>query len=192
MKITECQDLFTATLSLTRVPAQEETPVNAIATSVLEMARAYESDGIMFFVSGDPVNALASFYYGFGWLHFGLASGLLVVADAPPACLFTGLPEVLPPLFRAKLEEKSHRYGRLLGTARSSVACAPDPATFPHAFARRTHFTTGVYARKGEQLLQSGACEGALACFSYGHGWLDAGVSSGLFRITANREIFCV
>jgi hypothetical protein len=191
MKITECQDLFTATLSLTRVPAQEETPVNTIAASVLEMARAYESDGIMFFVSGDPVNALAGFYYGFGWLHFGLASGLLVVTDAP-ACPFTGPPEVLPPPFRAKLEEKSHRYGRLLETARTSVVCAPDPATLPHAFALRTLFTTGVYARQGEQLLQSGAYEGALACFSYGHGWLDAGVSSGLFRITANRDIFCV
>jgi len=191
MKIAECEGLFTAMLSVTWIPAPEDTPVNTIAASVLEMAHAYKSDGIMFLVSGDSVNALAGFYYGFGWLHFGIASGLLAIADAA-ACPFTGPPEILPPPFRAKLEEKSHRYGRLLDIARSSVEYAPDPATTSYNFAVRILFTAGVYARQGEQLLKSGAYEGSLACFSYGHGWLDAGVSVGLFRITSNRDIFCV
>jgi hypothetical protein len=168
-----------------------DTPVSSIAMAVLAMARAYESDGINFLVSGDPVNALAAFYYGFGWLHFGLASGFLAVTDAA-ACPFTGLPEILRPPFRAKLEEKSNRYGRLLDTARSSVLCAPDPATIHHDLALRVLFTAGIYDRHGEHLLKSGAYEEALACFSYGHGWLDAGVSAGLFRITSNHDIFCV
>jgi hypothetical protein len=34
--------------------------------------------------------------------------------------------------------------------------------------------------------------EDALACFSYGHGWLDAAIRAGLIRITGNREIFAV
>jgi hypothetical protein len=191
MKITDCQDLFSATLSMTRIPAPEGTPVNRIAASILEMARAYESDGVVFRESGDPVNALAACYYGFGWLHFGMASGFLAVTP-PVACPFAGPPEVFPPPFRAKLEEKSHRYGRLLDVARSSVEGAPDPATIHHDFAMQVLFTARVYARQGGYFLKSGTGEGALACFSYGHGWLDAGVAAGLFQITANRHIFCI
>jgi len=191
MKIADCQDLFSATLSITQIPAPEDTPVNRIAATILEMARAYENDGIVFRESGDPINALAACYYGFGWLHFGMASGFLSVTPAA-GCPFAGLMEILPPLFRVKLEEKSHRYSRLLEAARSSVEAAPDFATMPHDFALRVLFTIGIYAWQGDQLLKSGTGEGALACFSYGHGWLDAGVAAGLFRVTANRDIFCV
>ena len=175
---------------MARISAPRDTPAGQIASSVLDMARAYESDGIVFFRSGDPVNALAGFYYGFGWLHFGLTSGLLVTDAA--LCPFTGLPEILPLQFREKLEEKSIRYARLLDTARSSVTCAPDPATRSHEFAERILSIAGIYASHGNQLLNSGANEEALASFSYGHGWLDAGVAAGLFRISANRDIFCV
>jgi hypothetical protein len=191
MKIAECQCIFTTTLSTTRIPAPQDTLVNKIATSVLEMARAYENDGIRFLMSGDPVNALAGFYYGFGWLHFGLSSGLLVVEGTPP-CPFAGSPEKLPPSCREKLEEKSHRYAHLLETASSSVTCAPDPAAESHDFAGRILFIAEVYARLGDQYQKSGAHEEALAIFSYGHGWLDAGVAAGLFRIISNRDIFCV
>jgi len=176
---------------MTCIPAPQDTPAGQIASSLLDMARAYESDGIVFFKSGDPVNALAGFYYGFGWLHFGLTSGLLVIPDAA-LCPFTGPPEILPPQFRVKLEEKSIRYARLLDTARSSVTCAPDPATRSHDFALRILSVAGIYASHGNQLLNSGANEEALASVSYGHGWLDAGVAAGLFRISANRDIFCV
>jgi hypothetical protein len=162
-----------------------------IAASIMEMVRAYESDGIIFLESGDLVNAFAGFYYGFGWLHYGLASGLLAITDVP-SCPFKDPAEILPPPFRSKLEEKSHRYRRLLDTALSSVVCAPDPATINHNYAMRILFIAGVYARQGELLLKSGEHEEALACFSYGHGWLDAGVTTGLYRITSNREIFCV
>jgi hypothetical protein len=191
MKITECQILFTATLSATRVSAPEGTHSNKIAALVLEMARAYESDGISFFVSGDPVNALAGFYYGSGWLHFGLSSGLLTITTTP-ICPFRDPHEVLQPPFRAKLEEKAFRYAHLLDTALSSVKCAPDPATISHDFAERIFSVAVVYARRGDYLLKSGLCEDALASFSYGHGWLDAGVTAGFFRIVAERDLFTV
>jgi hypothetical protein len=191
MKIAECHSLFTRTLTQTYIPAPRDTLINKIASSVLEMAHAYESDGIRFLTSGDPVNALAGFYYGFGWLHFGLSSGLLVASGAD-ACPFSGPPEILPPSSRAKLEEKSFRYGYLLKTAGSSVTCAPDPTTRSHDFAARILFIAGIYAGQGDTFLKSGAQEKALACFSYGHGWLDAGVAAGLFRISSNRDIFCV
>jgi len=191
MKIADCQCLFTATISLTQIPSPENTPVNMIAASIMEMVRAYESDGIIFLKSGDPVNALAGFYYGFGWLHYGLASGLFAIKDVP-ACPFNDPAEILPAPFRSKLEEKSHRYGRLLDIALSSVVCAPDPGTINHNYAMKVLFIAGVYARRGELLVKSGAYEDALTCFSYGHGWLDAGVATGLYRITSNREIFCI
>ena len=191
MKIAECQCLLTATLSLTHIPAPQDTPLNKIAASVLEMARAYESDGTIFSETGDYVNALAGFFYGFGWLHFGLSSGLLIGTVAA-VCPFAGPAELLPERYRTQLEEKSVRYERLLYTARSSVECAPDPATRGHDFAVRVLCVAEIYSRHGTQLLKSGACEEALSCFSYGHGWLDAGVSAGLFRIMSGRDIFCV
>ena len=191
MKITECQILFTTTLSATRVSAPEGTHSNKIAALVLEMARAYESDGISFFVSGDPVNALASFYYGSGWMHFGLSSGLLTITTTP-LCPFRDPLEVLQLPFRAKLEEKACRYAHLLDTALSSVKCAPDPATISHDFAERVFSVAIVYSRRGDYLLKSGLREDALASFSYGHGWLDAGVTAGFFRIVAERDLFTV
>ena len=191
MKITECQVHFTASLSKTRISAPESTHHNQTAASVLEMARAYEYDGIRFFASGDPVNALASYFYGFGWLHFGVSSGLLTVTH-PTVCPFKGSLEMLQPPYRPKLEEKASRYAHLLDSARSSVRCAPDPATISYDFARRILCIAGVYARRGAYLVKSGNLEDALASFSYGHGWLDAGVTTGFFRIVADRDLFCV
>ena len=191
MKIADCQILFTTTLSRTRIVAPERTPLNKIAASVLEMARAYESDGITFFVSRDPVNALAGFYYGLGWLHFGLSSGLLATMH-PQGCPFSGPQEKLPPEFQTKLEEKTDRYAHLLDTARSSVRYASDPATTSHDFAGRILAVAAVYARRGDYCRKSGEPEDALASFSYGHGWLDAGVTTGYFRIMAQRDLFTV
>jgi hypothetical protein len=155
------------------------------------MARAYESDGKTFFVSRDPVNALAGFYYGLGWLHFGLSSGLLAVTH-PQGCPFSGSQEKLPPQFMAKLEEKTDRYAHLLDTARSSVRCGSDPATTSHDFADRILAIAAVYAWQGDFCRKSGKTEDALASFSYGHGWLDAGVTAGFFCIVAERDLFTV
>jgi len=191
MKIAECQDLLTRTLSATYVSAPKGTHFYRIAAQILEMARAYESDGIRFFQTGDPVNALASYYYGFGWLHFGVSSGLLNI-PCPAACPFKGPAEVLHIRHRSKLEEKTTRYARLLDIARSSVKCSMDPATTSSVFARRMLCIAGTYARRGEYLVNAGDPEGALASFSYGHGWLDAAVTAGFFCIVAERDLFTI
>ncbi|MDD1696540.1 MAG: DUF357 domain-containing protein [Methanoregula sp.] len=191
MNIEDCQSLFTKTLSVTRIVAPEDTALNKIAASVLEMAQAYESDGITFFKSDDPVNALAGFYYGLGWLHFGLSSGLLISKEQP-GCPFLSPQEVLPSRFRIKLEEKTNRYAYLLDTARSSVACVSEPATTSHDFARRILAITALYAGHGDSCQKSGFSEDAIASFSYGHGWLDAGVTTGFIYIVAHRELFTV
>ena len=74
----------------------------------------------------------------------------------------------------------------------SSVKCAPDSATISHDFAERIFSVAAVYARRGDYLMKSGLHEDALASFSYGHGWLDAGVTAGFFRIVAERDLFTV
>ncbi|MFA4825498.1 MAG: DUF357 domain-containing protein [Methanoregula sp.] len=192
MKITECRDALAAALSHTRSTACQHTPLERDALSIVEMAQAYEKDGSTFYRAGDLANALAAFWYGAGWLHFGISSGLLICDRQNPFCPFTGPREKLPLVLAEKLEEKTHRYERLLNTARLSVECAGEPATISYDFAGKVLFIVLLYAEQGARYRQAGAYEDALACFSYGHGWLDAGVTCGYFRILANRDIFTV
>jgi uncharacterized protein len=191
MKIEECQVFLSAALSGTVIANPKTSPLGRSAESVLVMARAYESDGRTFFVTGDPVNALASFWYGFGWLHFGISCGLMTSPETA-GCPFRDTCESLRPEQRPQLTEKTARYERLLDTARSSVECAPEPATGAYDFAERVLLIASVYAIHGTVMRKTGRDEDALAAFSYGHGWLDAGVTTGLFRITAHHEIFTV
>jgi hypothetical protein len=155
------------------------------------MARAYESDGRGFSASDDRVNALASAWYGFGWLHFGMAYGLLK-GSVPAGCPFTSRCEPLPPQFRERLHEKTGRYGHLLDTARHAVRPAPEAGTAANDFAGRVLCIASAYAESGNRCQVTGAMEDALARFSYAHGWLDAGVTAGLFLITAHRDLFTV
>lgn len=54
-----------------------ETPLGDAAGECLEMAAAYLDDGRHFRSDDDPVNALAAFSYGHGWLDAGARIGLL-------------------------------------------------------------------------------------------------------------------
>ncbi|MEN6394917.1 MAG: DUF357 domain-containing protein [Methanoregula sp.] len=193
MLIAGCGKLLSGELDAVAVAPVMDTPLGALGGTVRGMARAYADDGATFFNGGDLVNALAAYYYGFGWLHFGLAYGLLFVPDKKPvACPFSGPIEILPLSLAAKLDEKTRRYARLLDTACGSVVPAPEPETAGGMFARRVMVIGACYARGGQGGLATGAQEEALARFSYGHGWLDAGVRAGLLSLTGNREIFTI
>ncbi|HXX55209.1 MAG TPA: DUF357 domain-containing protein, partial [Methanoregula sp.] len=191
MNIRKCQQHLAGGLGTVRFTAPESSLLGRTARTIHAMASAYESDGLAFCASGDLVNGLACFFYGFGWLHFGYAFGVF----GPPveaACPFMGECDALPSEYREKLEEKTRRYCRLLDTARSSVAPGPDPATSAFVFSEQVLCIAWLYARQGSVFLDSGRFEDALACFSYGHGWLDAAVTAGLYRITAERDLFTV
>jgi hypothetical protein len=192
MKIAECQDALAQVLACTRIAAPPNTPIGRDASAVKEMAQAYQKDGATFYHKGDLVNALAAFFYGAGWLHFGVAAGLIICDVRKLTCPFTEPGEKLPPALFEKLMEKTQRYERLLNTARSSVECAGEPETISNTFAGNVLFIAHTYAAQGTRYREAGAYEGALACFSYGHGWLDAGVTCGYFRILAHRDIFTV
>jgi len=192
MLIEECGTLLKVELSVSAIVPPKGSPLGALAATVKGMVQAYADDGATFAQKGDPVNALASYYYGFGWLHFGMAYGLLAHAWEEPACPFAAPTEKIPPALTGRLTEKTARYLRLLETACSSVVRAPDKETAAGAFADRVLSVGTCYARHGRLLLLRGEREEALATFSYGHGWIDAGVRAGLFTVTANREIFTI
>jgi hypothetical protein len=193
MLIAACGELLSRELDATSVVPQKDTPLGAIAETIRGMARAYADDGAMFFAGGDLVNALAAYYYGTGWLHFGLAYGLLSLPGGKTAtCPFAGPTETLPPALAGKLDEKTRRYSRLLDTACASVVAAPEPETTGGIFARRVLAVGTCYARGGQVSLTAGDKEIALARFSYGHAWLDAGARAGLLALTGNREIFTI
>lgn len=192
MMIAEYGDLLATTIAQAACSAPEGTPQGRTGQSVLRMASAYESDGRTFLSESDPVNALAAFLYGLGWLHCGIASGLLISTRGRPACQFVTPAEKVPASHYLKLDEKTGRYAHLLTTAIASVTPAPAPGTPAHDFASRVLFIAGVYLQQGNRDASRGRAEDGLSCFSYGHGWLDAGVEAGLFTIHANREIFTV
>ncbi|MEI7856666.1 MAG: DUF357 domain-containing protein [Methanomicrobiales archaeon] len=192
MKIAECRDALAVALAHCQSAATLHTVLERQASAVIEMAEAYQKDGAVFYRKGDLVNALAAFWYGAGWLHFGISSGLLICENHPQFCPFAGPSDKLPRQLLEKLIEKTHRYERLLNTARSSVACAGETETISNNFAGTILFITAQYADQGARYHKDRAYEDALACFSYGHGWLDAGVTCGYFRILAHRDIFTV
>jgi hypothetical protein len=66
-------------LSVAAVAVPRGTPLADAAAECLEMAESYLEDGRHFRESDDPVNALASFSYGYGWLDAGVRMGLFSV-----------------------------------------------------------------------------------------------------------------
>jgi hypothetical protein len=190
MRVSDCGRLLLEQVGSTRIVVPERTLLHAVATDILSMVTAYQRDGTTFLIASDWVNALAAFWYGFGWLHFGAISGTVEILPGP--CPLSTPPEPAPPQYRGQLQEKSTRYARLLDTARSAIVPAPEQATAMHDAAETILLITAVYAGQGTRYLVQGKAESALACFSYGHGWLDAAVRAGLFRITAERELFTV
>jgi hypothetical protein len=191
MKPEDCLALLAMVLESTAVAVPEQSGLGRSARAVLKMAAAYESDGRTFSAAGDRVNALACAWYGFGWLHFGITYGFLT-STVREDCPFFSPCEALPPRFRDQLLEKTERYERLLKTARHAVRPAPEAGTAAGGFADRVLLIASVYAESGNRCQRSGEPEDALARYSYAHGWLDAGVTAGLFCITGHHELFTV
>lgn len=78
-KTDQYEGLLADALDAAEPAAPAGTPLAEAADDCLEMARSYLDDGRHFRESGDPVNALASFSYGHGWLDAGARLGVLSV-----------------------------------------------------------------------------------------------------------------
>ncbi|MCK9306384.1 DUF357 domain-containing protein [Methanoculleus sp. YWC-01] len=181
--------LYLEALSRTWIAVPEGTLLYRVADEVVEMATAYHSDGVVFLRTGDVVNALAAFAYGLGWLDAGSRLGLLEPLAAHPP---DPVDACIPDSRSAHLDEKTHRYRRMLDSALSMVETGPDQASPLYAGAETLRSTAQSWYAEGVELLDAGDRAGALARFSYGYAWLDAGIRAGLFRITGERGLFTV
>lgn len=190
MRVADCGHLLSGDLRSTHITAPEKTSLHATAEDILEMVTAYHHDGNTFLSQGDWVNALAAFCYGYGWLHFGATTGYFEMQSG--SCPVSTPFEQAPISQCGKLEEKTGRYARLLDTARSAVIASPAQGTVMHTAAECILAITAVYARQGGVFRSLGQPQDALACFSYGHGWLDAAVRSGIFSIVSDHDLFTV
>lgn len=92
----------------------------------------------------------------------------------------------------ADLKEKTDRYGELLAEAIEDAEIAP-PAKTPMAdAAAECHRMSRAYLEDGRHFRDDDDLVNALAAFSYGHAWLDAGARIGLFRVSMDTELFAV
>ncbi|MEM4781844.1 MAG: DUF357 domain-containing protein [Halalkalicoccus sp.] len=92
----------------------------------------------------------------------------------------------------ADLEEKTDRYERLLEEALDAAepAESSDPAV--EEGARECLEMARSYLDDGKHFRGQGDLVNALASFSYGHGWLDAGARLGVLSVPQEGHLFTV
>ncbi len=157
---------------------------------ILGMAQCYLADGGCFMGNGDPVNALASFAYAAGWLDTGHYIGIFASGTLCRNLLSEGTP--VPSHYHHQLIEKACRYERLLDSAITSSKPGSETGIHWYDGGERVIAVATAYLIGGKMFLKVQRNEDALACFSYGHGWLDAALRAGLIRITGNRDLFAI
>jgi hypothetical protein len=92
----------------------------------------------------------------------------------------------------ADLEEKTDRYETLLAEALEAAEIAPQDGTQLHKAALECREMAESYLEDGRHFREQGDPVNALASFSYGHGWLDAGARIGVFDVPTDGHLFTV
>jgi hypothetical protein len=190
MKINTYQQDLHAVFGNPEPVIREESLLANAGEELMGMALCYRDDGDRFLLKGDPVNALASYAYASGWIDTGCFIGLFN-KTSPCRDLISGVADI-PGHLSVQLKEKTLRYERLLFSAIGSCECAAEPGIGWYDGGQRVIIIAETYGRGGKWLARSGREADALACFSYGHGWLDASLRVGLIRITGNKELFAI
>ncbi|MFC6614391.1 DUF357 domain-containing protein [Halopenitus salinus] len=90
----------------------------------------------------------------------------------------------------ADLDEKTDRYERMLADALAEAEAAAPAGTPLGEAAAECREMAKSYLEDGRHFREDGDPVNALASFSYGYGWLDAGVRFGLFSIPEDTELF--
>jgi hypothetical protein len=90
----------------------------------------------------------------------------------------------------ADLAEKTDRYGRMLADALAAATVAVPPGTPLGDAAAEVEEMAGSYLEDGRHFREADDPVNALASFSYGYGWLDAGVRMGLFEVPDDTDLF--
>lgn len=90
----------------------------------------------------------------------------------------------------ADLDEKTDRYETLLAAALDAAEIAPQEGTPLYDAALQYREMAQSYLDDGRHFRTQNDPVNALASFSYGHGWMDAGARIGVFDIPAEGELF--
>lgn len=92
----------------------------------------------------------------------------------------------------ADLQEKTDQYETLLADALDAAAVAP-PSETPLAEAAEDFVEMAdSYLEDGRHFRDEDDAVNALAAFSYGHAWLDAGARAGLLDVPREGHLFTV
>jgi len=92
----------------------------------------------------------------------------------------------------ADIVEKTDRYERLLSEALDEATIAPPAETPLEDGAKECLEMAESYLEDGRHFRQADDLVNALAAFSYGHAWLDAGARIGLFDVPTDSHLFTV
>jgi hypothetical protein len=90
----------------------------------------------------------------------------------------------------ADLREKTDRYERMLAAALTEATVAVPPGTPLGDAAADCEEMARSYLDDGRHFREEDDLVNALASFSYGYGWLDAGVRMGLFETPDESDLF--
>lgn len=189
MQINEFGEVFSCDAERVSSVFGENTPLSKTSLEILEMIHCYALDGKVFLEKGDLVNAAASFAYGYGWLDAGVFLGYLTGRDILTIPI---LADEISENLLDHLSEKTNRYQRMLNQAIKSVSVLPDRETVLFHAAADIFEQADKHLNFGTNLLNCLDELNALVHFSYGYGWLDAGVRSGLFGVFENRDLFTI
>mgnify|MGYP006297435013 CR=1 FL=1 len=92
----------------------------------------------------------------------------------------------------ADIVEKTDRYERLLAEALDAATVTPPEGTQMRAAADEYREMAQSYLDDGRHFREEDDLVNALAAFSYGHAWLDAGARIGLFDVPEEGHLFTV
>jgi hypothetical protein len=90
----------------------------------------------------------------------------------------------------ADLEEKTDRYEEMLADALAAATATAPPETPLGTAAADCEEMARSYLEDGRHFRAEDDLVNALASFSYGYGWLDAGVRMGLFDVPDDSQLF--
>ncbi|MFC5973170.1 DUF357 domain-containing protein [Halomarina salina] len=92
----------------------------------------------------------------------------------------------------ADLHEKTDRYERLLSEALDAATVAPPEGSPLYDAAMECEEMASSYLADGRHFREEDDWVNALASFSYGHAWLDAGARIGVFDVPEEGHLFTV
>ena len=87
-----------------------------------------------------------------------------------------------------RLREKTDEYEAYLATAMTETRITPAQPAEPNESGAECMEMATAYLEDGRHFRDEGDLPNALAAFAYGHGWLDAGIRTGVLSVQDTDE----